>query len=762
MLASLALSLVCAVACGAAEPATTNRSRSPVPRMVALRDETSAVRPSPTRATSLEMTSPVPRINRPVVSPSPTATSAATRPAVVTPPATAAGPMATPRPVNARGEVVYFTPQPHVEAPKDITHVHPPKITTPCEPFFGEYASYQRWLFDDFVDWSADGSVILFSRGPLLYGASADGTRAWPVADATNGANGTGFAGTMIPFDLSPDGTQVVFTTCQFPRRVADRDPGHAAWDFDLVIANVDGTRARRLTLSENFESHPSWSPDGESVAYWSTEMAQEQFSSWPKWQQRTLHVRQADGTGRPTTLKRVDPVESEWQAPQWSPDGRRLAVAFGLPSGGVAIEVIDRDGGNAVRLSEAAASAPTWSPDGERVAFAKVEALGIALTAIALYTMAADGTDAQRLAPIWAWYAGREVSPSRAWIPTVAWSPDGTRILLVVHPVRYRSPAYEGMAWGANGEVLVVSVAGSERGQVRPIAPSYVGRYGLQAAAWSPDGSRLAVVANHRAVSVEGGGSSPSVFTAAADGSDRQWVTDLKNGQLQPWNAPRPYDRDHLRACRNMWTVPDAANNPGLVGDCAALHGLWTSWSDPEYANWLTPGPLGEWEGVGVGGSPPRVRELRLADGGLRGSDVRALRWLTELRRLEVSEFRLGFIPHELGQLEHLEVLRLVGIGASHRISPELGQLANLQVLDLSRNELTGPIPSELEQLRKLTHLDLSQNRLTGTIPAELSQLAGLREVRLAGNQLTGCVPDELPVVDREELGLPDCAVAA
>ena len=42
------------------------------------------------------------------------------------------------------------------------------------------------------------------------------------------------------------------------------------------------------------------------------------------------------------------------------------------------------------------------------------------------------------------------------------------------------------------------------------------------------------------------------------------------------------------------------------------------------------------------------------------------------------------------------------------------------------------------------------------------VDQWGWLLEVRLVRNQLTGWVPPELPVVDREELGLPDCETGA
>ena len=89
-------------------------------------------------------------------------------------------------------------------------------------------------------------------------------------------------------------------------------------------------------------------------------------------------------------------------------------------------------------------------------------------------------------------------------------------------------------------------------------------------------------------------------------------------------------------------------------------------------------------------------------------------------------------------------------------------GSPPRVRELDVSGRGLRGPIPPQLGQLTNLAFLDLSHNQLTGPIPVELSQLADLRAVFLAGNQLTGCVPLGLSVIDRDELGLPDCEAGA
>ena len=599
--------------------------------------------------------------------------------------------------------------------------------------------SFGRWVWQDFVQWSPDGSTILFSRGPHLHGVTADGTRIWPVADAGT-STVLGDAGTTIPFDISPDGTRVVFATCRYgklnPRvrtphpLMSDSGPRLGRLGYELALVGVDGTDPQRLTTNNmDLDSYPAWSPDGNRVAhlYGSYRLKVTPIDG-RKPLDVTFPIMQATKR-EPRTVK---------QAPAWSPDGRRLAV---LSSAG---------------------------PD------------------VRLVTFDVDGRDRQWLATF---QGGRDADSTQGWAPTVTWSPDGSKILVVP------KPGVEGRAGflAEDGhDVYVVTVVGSGRGQVTPLSSRGLYAY---AAAWAPDGSRVVVAAmsDFSGNDSRWGAEEPTrwgdvrVRTVAPDGRVLQVVAVRdSDGRLEAWHAPRPFIQDHLTACRTGYAVPNAAANPGLVDDCAALLALTARAGDSGYANWTTDRTLGAWDGVTLGGSPPRVHELRLADGGLRGRDARALRWLTELRRLELSNFGLSYIPRELGELEHLEEVRLVGgrldggipaelgqlSALTHlelnvyqlagQIPVELGQLRNLTYLKLSANQLTGSIPPEFGQLRNLTYLDLSYNQLTGPIPGELGQLVGLQEVRLSGNPLTGCVPSGLPVADLAKLGLPDCEAAA
>ena len=140
----------------------------------------------------------------------------------------------------------------------------------------------------------------------------------------------------------------------------------------------------------------------------------------------------------------------------------------------------------------------------------------------------------------------------------------------------------------------------------------------------------------------------------------------------------------------------------------------------------------------------------------------------LGQLAHLQVLDLGLnelrGAIPPELGQLSQLQVLNLYGNRLTGRIPPELGQLSQLQVLNLGYNnygqvqQLTGRIPPELGQLSQLQELNLNGNDLTGAIPPQLEQLSQLQVLGLAGNWLTGPIPSELGRLSQlQELNLAD-----
>ncbi|MBI4539343.1 MAG: PD40 domain-containing protein [Gemmatimonadetes bacterium] len=176
---------------------------------------------------------------------------------------------------------------------------------------------------------------------------------------------------------------------------------------------------------------------------------------------------------GEPRRLTRDPYVDGD---PAWSPDGRRLAYASDR-AGSLDIWVRDVASGQDLRLTELAGSevAPAWSPDGSRIAFLAVQGLGSDVVVVDV--------------------ASRELRTVRRGLfgpgrPT--WSADGATLAVAVlrpYSARYRE--------GRN-EVLLVSLRdGAERTMTPYLAHSSVGTRGADGPAWSPDGRRMAFVAD-------------------------------------------------------------------------------------------------------------------------------------------------------------------------------------------------------------------------------------------------------------------------
>ncbi len=138
--------------------------------------------------------------------------------------------------------------------------------------------------------------------------------------------------------------------------------------------------------------------------------------------------------------------------------------------------------------------------------------------------------------------------------------------------------------------------------------------------------------------------------------------------------------------------TIASSPDHPELEQDRARLLRVAETLAGEGALNWRIETPLAEWEGVVVGGTPPRVRSITLAGRGLSGT-----------------------------------------------ISGLLGELTALEGLELAGNSLTGAIPSKLGLLEGLTRLSLSGNPLTGCVPPPL---LGAARSDLGALRLPDCLP--------------------
>lgn len=110
-----------------------------------------------------------------------------------------------------------------------------------------------------------------------------------------------------------------------------------------------------RLTFDEGLQSQPTWSPDGQLIAYGSDRGGSGNFDLW---------VQPVAG-GNPIQLTKSS--AHDWQ-PDWSPDGKSLVFRSERDGGGLFV-IPAPTGGNERRLSTFG-YLPRWSPDGSQILF--------------------------------------------------------------------------------------------------------------------------------------------------------------------------------------------------------------------------------------------------------------------------------------------------------------------------------------------------------------------------------------------------------
>ena len=254
---------------------------------------------------------------------------------------------------------------------------------------------------------------------------------------------------------------------------------GFAEWS--VFVMNPDGSNPVNLTKQIGVDTLPSRSPDKTKYLFWSG-------ANW----EHDVFMIDADGSN---LLKLTDAPEID-QRPRWSPDGTQILwirSAGRVPGGESGIFVMDADGSNKRNLGDGAR--PIWSPDGTMISFTDGRNASI---------MNADGSGRRRVTD--------EIFPTRF----LSWSRDGTK-------VAFDHRKHFGFV---QNKIYIVNLDGTGLFELTKDVPE-IDCYG---AAWSPDGTKIAITSTGGIYVLNSDGTNPINITIHHDfrwGFSPRWSPD-------------------------------------------------------------------------------------------------------------------------------------------------------------------------------------------------------------------------------------------
>lgn len=215
--------------------------------------------------------------------------------------------------------------------------------------------------------------------------------------------------------------------------------------DDNIWVMNPDGTGLTQLTISNDYDGVPSWSPDRTKIV----------FESW-RAANRNPDIYIMDSDGNNQTNLTNNPASDK--APALSPLGDKIAFHSNR-SGVYEIYTMDIGGGNAQQLTTGGGLEPAWNHDGTKIAYESNNEI---------WVMNASGGGQQQLT---------NNSALDSW---PAWSPNGNKIAFVSER-------------DGNREIYIMNSDGAGT-QDNLSRSATVDSY----PAWSPDGSKI-IFESHR-----------------------------------------------------------------------------------------------------------------------------------------------------------------------------------------------------------------------------------------------------------------------
>lgn len=243
---------------------------------------------------------------------------------------------------------------------------------------------------ESYPRWSPDGNKLAF----LSDRADEDkGAQLW-LLDMRGGEAKqlTHLEHAVSDFAWSPDGTRVVLVVDVAPPKPDEEKPEpivvNRYWFKEdvtgylgvarshLFLLEIDDGNVSQLTDEDYDELQPSWSPDGEQIAFVSKR--EDDMDRHDNWDVFVMDAEPGASVSQITRNPGADGDAWDSDPPRWSPDGDRLAYLRGgkpedLWYALTQIATIDAEGGTENLPTEALdrnSRQPRWSADGSRIFF--------------------------------------------------------------------------------------------------------------------------------------------------------------------------------------------------------------------------------------------------------------------------------------------------------------------------------------------------------------------------------------------------------